>query len=220
MAETCSVWKVATETGKLPDGCESSLKVRALSSMRHFIDFSLKVPAGLPPLPRVGVTFTIPRECANVTWYGLGPWENYPDRESGAKLAIHRAKVGLASGLKAEDGTLGLADDRLNPDNYVLPAEQGRRGGTRWVEFAGGGRKLRLSAINRPFGFNAWPYPMSALEKATHQEELVSADEITVVVDAAMMGVGGDNSWSKPPHDDVLPGAGEYHLQLVVEEFK
>jgi beta-galactosidase len=36
-------------------------------------------------------------------------------------------------------------------------------------------------------------------------------------VDAAMMGVGGDNSWGARPHDDDMLGAGTYHLVFVLE---
>ena len=223
MAEKCALWKRASETGELPPGAEMEFEVLRLSERRHFVALRLRVGEGLPPLPRVGVAFTLPADMTNVTWYGLGPHENYPDRQCAAYLAIHHARIDLVSGRAAADGTLGLADDLLNPDNYVEPGEQGHRGGTRWVEFAAGeeaGRKLRVSAINAPFGFNAWPYPQSALEAAHHQYEIVRGDAVTVIIDAAIMGVGGDNSWGRPPHDDVMPGAGEYRLEFVVEEVK
>ena len=36
-------------------------------------------------------------------------------------------------------------------------------------------------------------------------------------IDAAQMGVGGDNSWgARPPGDDML-GKGTYKLQFIVE---
>lgn len=38
----------------------------------------------LPPLPRVGLHFQVADQQAPVSWLGLGPHENYPDRRSSA----------------------------------------------------------------------------------------------------------------------------------------
>jgi hypothetical protein len=31
------------------------------------------------------------------------------------------------------------------------------------------------------------------------------------------MGVGGDDSWGARPHDQYMPGAGEYRLSFIVK---
>ena len=36
-------------------------------------------------------------------------------------------------------------------------------------------------------------------------------------IDAAQMGVGGDNSWGARPHGDDMLGKGTYKLQFIVE---
>ncbi|MBN0523841.1 hypothetical protein JTM41_32640, partial [Pseudomonas aeruginosa] len=41
----------------------------------------------LPPLPRVGLHFQVADRQAPVSWLGLGPHENYPDRRSSACFA-------------------------------------------------------------------------------------------------------------------------------------
>ncbi len=41
----------------------------------------------LPPLPRVGLHFQVADQQAPVSWLGLGPHENYPDRRSSACFA-------------------------------------------------------------------------------------------------------------------------------------
>ena len=213
MPEVCRVWKEATATQKLPAGVTSDLKTSRLADGAWRVDWTLAVPKGLPPIPRVGLTFTVPKTNA-VEWLGLGPWENYADRASGAIHDVHRASVGLVSGLAdPKTGTVAYPADRLNPDNYVEPGEQGYRTGCRRLTVGG----VTVEAANAPFGFNVWPYPQTTLEGRKHQWELSEADALTVNVDAVQMGVGGDNSWGAKPHDAFMPGAGTYRLVFKIQ---
>ena len=213
MPEVCKVWKDATATQKLPAGVKSDLKTSKLADGSVLVDWTLTVPKGLPPIPRVGLTFTVPK-TDSVSWYGLGPWENYADRATAAMLGEYKAKVGLVSGLAdPQTGTIKYAKDRLNPDNYIEPGEQGYRTGCRRLTVGG----VEIAAVNAPFGFNVWPYPQTMLEGKKHQWELSEADVLTVNVDAVQMGVGGDDSWGAKPHDPYMPGAGTYRLAFIVK---
>ena len=214
MPKACVMWKRATEAQRVPAGVKSDLKVSKTADGATLVDWTLVVPKGLPPLPRVGLSFTVPKTNRAVTWYGLGPWENYSDRATGAILSTHRAKIGLVNGIAdPKTGKLVYPADRLNPDNYIEPGEQGYRTGVRRLRIG----KVEVEAVNAPFGFNAWPYPQTMLEGKKHMYELTEADEITVNIDAVQMGVGGDNSWGARPHDDVMPGAGTYRLVFTVK---
>ena len=71
-------------------------------------------------LPRVGLRFRLPREAAgdNVAgeWYGRGPHENYPDRQTSAFVGVHTATAAeLAE-------TLGYAAPEL--DAYATRVAQ------------------------------------------------------------------------------------------------
>ena len=115
-------------------------------------------------------------------------------------------------------GTITYPMDRLNPDNYSEPGEQGYRTGCRSVELSNGiGDGVRITAVNAPFGFNAWPYSQLSLESARHQWELEAEEVITVNIDAAQMGVGGDDSWGARPHAKYMLGAGTYTLSFIYE---
>ena len=221
MPNVCRVWKDATSSQKMPEGVKSTLEVKDLGGGKKLVDFTLVVEKGrkLPPIPRVGVTFTLPKDFTDVKWCGYGPHENYCDRRTSCRFGEFMAKVGLVSGLMdPKTGTIEYPANRLNPDNYVEPNEQGYRTGCTSLEIAGaGGRKVKITAVNQPFGFNAWPYSQHSLEKAKHQIDLKVEDRVTVNVDAAQMGVGGDNSWGDRPHDHAMLGAGTYHLVFVVE---
>jgi len=212
MPEVCKAWKDATETQKLPDGVKSEIETTALKDGSVLVEWTLTVPEGLPPLPRAGLTFTLPK-TESVSWFGKGPWENYSDRADSAALGTYKASVGLVSGIAGADGTIAYPADALNPDNYSEPGEQGYRTGCRWLEIGG----VRIDAVNAPFGFNVWPYPQSALEGVAHQWEIKEADELTVNIDAAQMGVAGDNTWGARPHDAFMLGAGTYRLVFTVK---
>ena len=214
MPKVCKVWKDATLAQTLPKGVTSDLKTTRLEDGAWLVDWTLTVPKGLPPIPRVGLTFTVPKTNA-VEWLGFGPWENYADRRTAAMFDVHRASVGLVSGLAdPKTGTIAYPADRLNPDNYIEPGEQGYRTGCRRLMVGG----VTVEAVNAPFGFNVWPYPQTTLEGKKHQWELAAADELTVNIDAVQMGVGGDDSWGARPHDAFLPKDGVYRLVFTVRE--
>ena len=219
MDRKCKAWRDATWSQKAPEGAEAVLKTSTAKDGKTHVSLVLDVKDGsLPKVPRVGVSFRIPFNLTKVKWYGLGPWENYPDRQAAAMLGVYEANVGLASGIAGASGEIDYVPDALNPDNYSEPGEQGRRGGCRWVEFSNGeGRTIRITALNAPFGFNAWPYSMETLEKARHQWDLKDEGAIIVTVDAVAMGVGGDDSWGATPHEKYMPGKGRYTLDFVVE---
>ncbi len=221
MDKLCTVWRDATLSQKMPNGVKADLKVKALSNRRTLVELTVDVTdEKLPVIPRVGVTFKIPRDFVNVAWRGRGPYENYPDRKIAADFGEYTAKVGLVSGMAdAKTGTITYPADRLNPDNYVEPGEQGYRTDCEEVTFADGmGRKVRVTAVNAPFGFNAWPYSQETLEKAHHQWDLWNENQITVNIDAAMMGVGGDDSWGATAHPEYLLKKGTYKIVFLIEE--
>ena len=219
MPKICKVWKDATCYQSFPEGVKPSVKATVIDEDRYLVEFTLTVTAtNLPPIPRVGLTFTLPADYTHVTWYGLGPWENYSDRAKAALLGIYGAEVCLVKGLMDTTGTITYPMDRLNPDNYSEPGEQGYRTGCRSVELSNGiGDGVRITAVNAPFGFNAWPYSQLSLERARHQWELEVEDVITVNIDAAQMGVGGDDSWGARPHTEHMLGAGTYTLSFISE---
>ncbi|MBP5285267.1 MAG: hypothetical protein ILO34_04075 [Kiritimatiellae bacterium] len=203
MPGVCEIWKTATETQTPPEGCETSIGVKKLQTGGYLVSLHVKIDGdSLPPVPRVGLSFTLPSGYDRVKWYGMGPWENYCDRRVSAMLGVYEA---------------GIRED-LNPENYIEPGEQGYRTLCRSLEISGeGAAKVRIEAISGPFGFNAWPYSQDALEAARHQRDLAFSDEVTVNIDAAMMGVGGDDSWGARPHGDDMLGKGEYTLVFTVE---
>ena len=75
-----------------------------------------------------------------------------------------------------------------------------------------------MEACCEPFGFNVWPWSQEELERARHVEDLAEHGVLTVNIDAAQMGVAGDNSWGALAHDEhlVKPGR-EYRLAFTIK---
>lgn len=148
--------------------------------------------AALPELPLFGVDFRVKEECRNFRYYGLGPEENYIDRRCGARLGIFES----------------TAQRNLTP--YLIPQECGNRTGVRWAEVTReNGSGLRFTAEGAPFEFNALPYTAYELDSASHARELPKPYETVVRIAAKQMGVGGDDSWGAPVHEEYRISSGQ-----------
>ena len=78
---------------------------------------------------------------------------------------------------------------------------------------------LRISAP-RPFDFSAHRYTTEDLNAAQHPHELTPRPFIAVNLDAALMGVGGDDSWTACVHDEFLitpPVAEPFEWEITLQ---
>ncbi|MBP7276283.1 MAG: DUF4981 domain-containing protein [Kiritimatiellae bacterium] len=155
----------------------------------------------LPDLPRVGWQCALPAAAGEIEWYGRGPHENAWDRKTGAAVGRYTATL----------------DEFITP--YVRPQENANRCDVRWMAFrTAGGAGLRFHADGAALQASAWPYSAEDLESARHDVELPRRGAITVNLDHLQMGVGGDNSWGLPVHDEYrIPARGTYAWRLVIE---
>jgi len=131
-------------------------------------------PHGVMPawLPKVGLRWMLNQSFENVKWNGRGPFENYPDRKSGAKLGIYTCSVG----------------DFLEP--YLKPQDYGCRTDNRWVTFENkDGVGVSFSG-DQLFNFSAQKYDTDHLMRALYPYQLKKADGITFNFDYATSGVG------------------------------
>lgn len=142
---------------------------------------------GLPTLPIFAMDFKLKEKYHNYKYYGYGPEENYIDRMEGARLGVYENTA------------------MQNMSNYLLPQECGNRVGTRWLEVTDvHGKGLRFVAEENPFESSVLPYSAYELENAMHREELANPHYTWVRIAEAQMGIGGDDSWGAPVHDEFL----------------
>ncbi len=165
------------------------------------LDYRISIPEQVPDVPRIGLQFTINPDFNDIEWYGRGPHENYVDRQTGAAIGIYRSTIG----------------DFTTP--YVRPQENANRCDIRWMKFMNAGNQaLCFEATgSRVFSASAWPYSREMITGANHNFELKNDKKITVNIDAAQMGVGGDNSWGLPVNDSYLLRPGVYRNSFIIK---
>lgn len=141
--------------------------------------------ADMPELPLFGMGFRLKEKYHHFQYYGIGPEENYIDRANGARLGIFES----------------TAQENLTP--YLIPQESGNRTGVRWAKVTEkNGKGLCFTAVDAPFELNVLPYTEYELENAEHRDELPDPYATIVRIAAKQMGVGGDDSWGAPVHDE------------------
>jgi beta-galactosidase len=150
-------------------------------------------------LPRVGVLWTLAAGLENLRYFGLGPQENYPDRQSGALLGVHG----------------GAVSSQFFP--YVMPQETAHHGGTRWVELSSSdGRRLRFE-FETPLGFSAIHFTPEMLFAAKRQNDLKPAPETFLAIDAAHRGLGsGSCGPDTLPKYQTGPGPHEWSYRVRI----
>jgi beta-galactosidase len=164
---------------------QTKRSVRKDGSVRF--EHSVIVPKALDDLPRIGVSFPLPEGFTVVSWWGNGPHECYPDRESSAMLGVYT----------------GEADELP----YLVPQEYGLRTQCRWFEVSNPKTKevIRIEAESVPLHMSAVPYTTQDLYQAADQTELIKRPYLTMNIDIAHRGLG---TASCGP--DVLP---KYRIQ-------
>ncbi|MEM6553351.1 MAG: glycoside hydrolase family 2 TIM barrel-domain containing protein [Planctomycetota bacterium] len=141
----------------------------------------------LPDLPRLGLMLQLAPGFENLTWFGHGPDESYPDRVAGSPVGKYTTTVA----------------DTYVP--YVVPQEHGLRTDTRWLTLthpdAGlsfhctpqGTRKPnppRAASTPGLLHFNASHYTPADLTASAHTHELTPRPETILCLDHAHRGLG------------------------------
>jgi beta-galactosidase len=148
---------------------------------------SYKGAENLPQMPIFALSFKVPADYDQLEWYAMGPEENYSDRAKGARLGIFKNTV------------------KDNLSNYLLPQESGNRTGVRQVSITNrDGTGVKISSISEPLNCTISHYTAFELENAQHVYELPPIHNTVVTVAGRQMGVGGDDSWGSPVHEEHL----------------
>ena len=150
-------------------------------------------------LSRVGVELTISEEFSDLTYYGYGENECYPDRMLSAYLGVYSS-------------TVEKQHFPFNP-----PSECGGHEETRWLSLSDkNGNGIKLSS-SKPFHFDIHNNTVSDYQNAKHEHELIRRKESYLHIDAAHMGIGSEMAWSTEINDCHVLKAGNYHLKFNIE---
>ena len=149
-------------------------------------DFKATEGAKVSDMFRFGMLLQMPYSMEKSTYYGRGPIENYSDRKDCMRIAIYN-----------DD-----ADNQYFP--YIRPQESGTKSDIRWwkqTDATGLGLQVKSCA---PFYASALHFDTEELDDGDEKEQRHSFDLkkskfINLFLDAAHMGVGGENSWGAWP---------------------
>ena len=139
----------------------------------------------VPDMPVLALDFKMKKQLCNFQYYGLGPDENYSDRCKGARLGLWKSTA------------------KENLSGYLNPQECGNRTGVRTLSIHDDMQHgLTFQKASAPFEMSVLPYSAYELENAMHLDELPNIRYTWVRIAAKQMGVGGDDSWGAPVHEE------------------
>ena len=140
------------------------------------LTFTFDIPDGLPELPRIGIVIELPRDYELLTWYGRGPWDNYPDRKQSCPIGLWKSTV---------------SEQYIH---YPRPQDSGNHEDCTFVELkTKKGKTLCIEAVDKPFSFSALPYSAQYIASKTHDFELQDQNHTYLSIDCAVLGLGNSS---------------------------
>ena len=138
------------------------------------VDVLAKRNMEFPELPRFGLRLFLPNALESVSYYGLGPVENYIDKRHAAYHGLFHTTV-----------------SDLHED-YIRPQENGAHGDCDYAVLESD--KLRLTVVSTEgFSFNASHYTQEELTEKGHSFELEECDSTVLCLDYRHNGIGSES---------------------------
>jgi len=150
--------------------CDMGVTWQVESSGKITMDMEVRKDGELPELPRFGLRLFLKEDMEDVTYYGMGPYENYPDKCRASFHSQFSAKV-----------------EELHED-YIRPQENGSRGGCDFVRVAGEGKSIAVVS-EKEFSFQVSPYLQEELTEKRHNFELERGGCTVLCVDYRQNGI-------------------------------
>ena len=165
------------------------------------LTFTFTLPDGLPEIPRLGILIELPREYEQLTWYGRGPWDNYPDRKVSCPIGLWKSTV---------------SEQYVH---YPRPQDSGNHEDCTYIELkTKKGKKLRIEAVDEPFSFSALPYSAQYLASKTHDYELKDQGKTFLSIDCAVMGLGNSSCGPGVLKKYAIDKTKQYQLKIRITQ--
>lgn len=142
------------------------------------VDFrATYTPSGtLPTLPCLGNTFVLPKTMCNLSWYGRGIHDSYPDRNVSTPICRWNSTV-----------------DKQYV-HYPRPQYNGNHDEVAELTITDAkGEGWTITTESAPFSFTALPYSTAQLIATTHDCDLMPEDHVYLDIDAAVSGIGNSS---------------------------
>ncbi|MFP4015682.1 MAG: beta-galactosidase domain 4-containing protein, partial [Halanaerobiales bacterium] len=151
-------------------------------------------------LPKIGTIMKLPRELQQIKWYGKGPFENYPDRKTGAKTGIFESKV----------------KEEYQP--YLIPQDYGNKTEVKWFTISSKKGNGLLVTSKEKLNISSHQYELYNLSRANYPFQLKKSDSVILNIDHNVSGVGG-TSISVQDKYKILPQKDEYTFSIIPGNF-
>ena len=183
----------------LPVGADYTLTYTIINEGQIMVSADYRPTAtDIPTMPKFGMRMRLPADYRTVSYYGRGPWENYPDRKRSAFLGLYE---------------MPLSDFQTE---YIRPQDNGNRCDVRWLTIGNGKKTLRIEGC-QPLNIRAWDYGEEDLEAAGHPDEIRRGRFVNVNIDLNIHGVGGIDTWGQrtlPQY--TIPGNKPCHYSFIL----
>ena len=174
--ETCV--KVIAEM-QLPIGADLTLTYSFNDDGKIMVDMDYKpIANNIPLIPKFGMRMRVPADFNDITYYGRGPWENYPDRKRSAFIGYYKM-------LLSEFET-----------DYIHPQDNGNRCDVRFFNIANKQNTIKIEGC-QPLCIRAWDYGEEDLDGVRHPNEISRGRFVNLNIDGNIHGVGGADTWGK-----------------------
>lgn len=127
-----------------------------------------------PELPRFGLRLFLPKQMGQVTYFGLGPVENYIDKNNASYHGLFSSSV------------------KEMHEDYLRPQENGSRSDCDFVTIEGEDFSLSVAA-DKTFSFHASEYTQEELTEKAHNYELIPSGYTEFCVDYRQNGIGSES---------------------------
>ncbi len=153
-----------------------------------------------PFLPRFGVEIKLDKSYENLSYFGLGPYENYQDKHYASYL-----------------GRFNTSVSKMHED-YIRPQENGSRSLCKEVEIYNENSSIYVASQD-DFSFNVSHFSTEELTNKKHNFELVQDDATYLIIDYKQSGIGSNSCGPELDHKYRLnETAMKFNFYLKFEE--
>ena len=164
---------------QLPVGATLTLTYSINDDGKIMVDMDYKPTTNnIPLMPKFGMRMRVPADFNAITYYGRGPWENYPDRKHSAFIGYYKMPL---SEFETE---------------YIHPQDNGNRCDVRFFKIANNQSTINIQGC-QPLCIRAWDYGEEDLEGVRHPNEISRGRFVNLNIDGNIHGVGGADTWGK-----------------------
>ncbi|WP_460294296.1 glycoside hydrolase family 2 TIM barrel-domain containing protein [Clostridium tertium] len=128
----------------------------------------------LPFLPRFGVEIKLDKSYESISYFGLGPYENYQDKHYASYL-----------------GRFNTSVSKMHED-YIRPQENGSRSLCKEVKIYNKDSSIYVVSHD-DFSFNVSHFSTEELTNKNHNYELIQDDGTYLIVDYKQSGIGSNS---------------------------